>query len=124
VPGYRAPERTIGPAARIPFALVGILRHADEIGALAPSPRLPALSEAWKAEARRVSDLVLPGLPPDAVARAFVAWSQLFGLVSFELFGHLVGSVEDTGVLFEAAVVTMGAVVGLPPARADRGART
>ena len=32
VPGYRAPEATIGPAARVPLAFVGVLAAATEAG--------------------------------------------------------------------------------------------
>src|SRR5262249_11962561 len=34
VPGYRAPEATIGPAARVPLAFVGIIRDALSVGQL------------------------------------------------------------------------------------------
>lgn len=115
VPGYRAPRRTVVPASRVPLTLLGILRHAHESGRLqfpdGPDPALPA---SWKAEADRMVLDFMHGLPSRAVVRAFMAWSQLFGLVSFELFGHLVGSV-DPGGLFEASVAMMGAFVGLPP---------
>jgi hypothetical protein len=57
--------------------------------------------------------LALHGLAPDAIIRALAAWAQLFGAVNFELFGQFVGSVEDTGALFDQTVEQMGAFVGL-----------
>jgi AcrR family transcriptional regulator len=112
VPGYRAPERTVEPASRVILVLTGIVRDAHRAGALTgpPGPPLPA---SWDDDATRVADLVMPGVPSDTVARALMAWTQLFGLISFELFGHLVGSVEDTDLLFEVVLAQMAAFVGL-----------
>jgi hypothetical protein len=44
--------------------------------------------------------------------RALVAWTQLFGSVSFELFGHHVGR-RNAGPLFDEAVMDVGAFVGI-----------
>jgi hypothetical protein len=41
-----------------------------------------------------------------------VAWTQLFGLVSFELFGPLVGMCKTPGALFNQLVMEMSAFVG------------
>jgi hypothetical protein len=61
-------------------------------------------------------------VPDDAIIRALVAWAQLFGSVSFELFGHLVGVVEDAGALFDQGVTDMGAFVGISmPKRTGHG---
>jgi AcrR family transcriptional regulator len=40
VPGYRAPQSTVAPAARVPVALVGVLAEAAASGALTPSSPL------------------------------------------------------------------------------------
>jgi AcrR family transcriptional regulator len=112
VPGYIAPERTIGPASRITRVLVGILRDAGAAGLLVTTGRHPS-GAAWEHEGTRLANEAMPGMPPDAVARALVAWTQLFGLVSFELFGHLVG-VADPDLLFDEAVAQVGAFLGLP----------
>jgi AcrR family transcriptional regulator len=116
VPGYEAPLRTVAPAARIPLTLLSILREAAESGRLAlPEPSGAVLPVGWREEAERMAADLMRGVPPDVVIRVFMAWSQLFGLVSLELFGHLVGSVDDTELLFDAAIATVGAFVGLPP---------
>lgn len=116
VPGYQAPQRTVAPAAEVPTTLLRILRHAQDCGRLTlPDSPDPALPAAWEADAERMTTTFMEGIAPRVVVRAFITWSQLFGLVSFELFGHLVGSAEDPAVLFEASVAVMGAFVGLPP---------
>ena len=48
------------------------------------------------------------------LARALIAWSQLFGMISFELFGQFVGSVDPTDEFFGYAVERMADLVGLP----------
>lgn len=47
------------------------------------------------------------------MVRAVIAWTQLFGMISFELFGQFVGSFEPAGALFDYAVAQLAAFVGL-----------
>jgi AcrR family transcriptional regulator len=117
VPGYRAPEATIGPAARVPLAFVGLLRDAlarGELrgpgGAAGALPVTGALAE--QADALSAA-LAQPALPPDVLVRAVIAWTTLFGMVSFELFGQFVGSFEPADALFAHAAEQLAAFVGL-----------
>jgi AcrR family transcriptional regulator len=131
VPGYRAPEATIGPASRVPLAFVGVVRGAMSTGELtAPGEALPvagalagqaaALSAALsrpaappEPPAAREGDGAAAGVPPGALVRAVIAWTQLFGMISFELFGQFVGSFEPADALFAHAAVQSAAFVGL-----------
>jgi hypothetical protein len=47
-----------------------------------------------------------------------VAWTQLFGMISFELYGQLVGSMDPADEFFADTVEQMADFVGLrtPPA--------
>jgi AcrR family transcriptional regulator len=125
VPGYRAPEATIGPASRTPLAFLHILRDAAASGqvrnpAAAPplagplgGPLAGPLAGQAAALAALVAEPGVPDLPADALVRAVIAWTQLFGMLSFELFGQLVGSFEPADAFFDHAVATMAAFVGL-----------
>jgi AcrR family transcriptional regulator len=133
VPGYRAPEATIGPAARVPLAFAGLLGEALARGELggpggpgrAAAASLPvtgalaeqagALSAALTASASGGggAGAVPAALPPDALVRAVIAWTQLFGMISFELFGQFVGSFEPADALFGHAAEQLAAFVGL-----------
>jgi hypothetical protein len=42
-----------------------------------------------------------------------MAWTYLFGAISFELFGHRHNVVADTGAFFADEVDRMGLFVGL-----------
>jgi hypothetical protein len=53
-------------------------------------------------------------LPPaETTLRLLMAWTALFGTVSFELFGHLVGSVDDGASWFDAVAVRLGSDRGI-----------
>jgi AcrR family transcriptional regulator len=117
VPGYRAPEATVGPAARVPLALVSVLAAAvasGEIGrqAVGGEEPLPVDGELAAQAASLALILSAPEVPPDALVRAVIAWTQLFGMISFELFGQFVGSFDPTDALFANAVVQLAAFVG------------
>ncbi|MFC9394766.1 TetR/AcrR family transcriptional regulator [Streptomyces sp. NPDC057027] len=111
VPGYTAPQDTIAPAARVGLVLIGIVRgaHAGEGVALPPLP------DALSPEAERISADLVPDLPPALAVALVAAWAQLFGLVSFELFGQFQRVVEDRDTFFAAAARRLGQDVGLLP---------
>jgi AcrR family transcriptional regulator len=115
VPGYRAPEATVGPASRMPLAFIGIL---GEAGARAPRGALPVQGTLAEQAAVIAAALARAGnhghtVPPDVMVRGMMAWTQLFGMVSFELFGQFVGSFDPSDALFAHAVAEMTAFVGL-----------
>ena len=127
MPGYRAPQATVGPAARVPLAFVGVVRGAVSAGEYAAGDALPAggplagqaaaLSEALASPAgARAGNGTVAVVPPDALVRAVMAWTQLFGMISFELFGQLVGSFDPADALFAHTAAELAAFVGLRPA--------
>lgn len=109
VPGYTAPQATIGPASRVPFVLMAVVEDAQRQEGLA----LPPLSEELRPEAERLAADLAPGLPPAVVAPFVTAWAQLFGLVSFEIFGQFNNVVEAREVFFRQAVTELARTVGL-----------
>ena len=85
VAGYRAPEATIGPASRVPLVFAAIVEDA----------------------------VASASVPADMLVRATIAWTQLFGMISFELFGQFVGSFEPADAFFDHAVAQLAAFIGL-----------
>ncbi|WP_424185232.1 TetR/AcrR family transcriptional regulator [Actinokineospora sp. G85] len=108
IPGYRAPVDTVAPAARVPLTLVRVAEAAD----LADED----LPEALRAQLTQVLAGIGSTLPPGAMARLMTAWTQLFGMLSFELFGQLVGSADPADHFFAHAVDEMARFLGLHPA--------
>ncbi|MEU8518939.1 TetR/AcrR family transcriptional regulator [Streptomyces sp. NBC_01216] len=109
VPGYTAPGDTVGPASRVGLALVAVVRDAVAAEAVTPPP----LPEGLRAEAERLSVGVAPDLPPAHALALVAAWSQLFGLVSFELFGQFHRLIEERETFFAEATRRLGRDVGL-----------
>jgi AcrR family transcriptional regulator len=114
VPGYHAPSDTISPAARVPLVLLGVLGESWAAGTLTSVFEAPYPSPPLAAQAQRLSTSLGLDLPAPVLTRALIAWTQLFGMISFELFGQLVGSVDPAEEFFEHAVEQMGRYVGLP----------
>ena len=111
VPGYQAPRDTVAPATRAVRVLGDLLGGAGpemrSVAGPAPPPELARQSAL-------VADVIAPGVPPAVIARALTAWTQLFGMISFELFGQFVGSLEPADSFFGYAVERMADFVGIP----------
>jgi AcrR family transcriptional regulator len=135
VPGYQAPQETVAHAARVAVVFGGLLSdawppdadpretgsqggrtvteaaEAAEVAEMAEQP-LPGLLAG---QIKALSAAIAPGVaPPAAVARALIAWTQLFGMISFELFGQLVGSADPSDDFFGYAAGQLADLVGLP----------
>ncbi|MEU9015120.1 TetR/AcrR family transcriptional regulator [Streptomyces sp. NPDC048479] len=109
VPGYTAPQDTVGPASRVGLALISVARDAHRSGGIA----LPPLAGELRPEAHRLTADIAPDLPPAVVVALVAAWSQLFGLISFELFGQFNRVVEERDVFFGQAAARLAHEVGL-----------
>jgi AcrR family transcriptional regulator len=79
-----------------------------------PCPSAPPLPSPLAEQAAGVADAIAPGVPGPVVARALIAWTQLFGMISFELFGQFVGSLEPADPFVAYAAEQMADFIGLP----------
>jgi hypothetical protein len=162
VPGYRAPQATVAPAARVARVAGGLVADAwrqapkaggdvrgpdgdvpgaardvpgpggDVPGAArdvpgpggdvpatgrrdgGPAAPLTPLPPELAEQAAIVADAIAPGVPEPVIARLLIAWTQLFGMISFELFGQFVGSTDPADAFFGYAVEQMADLIGLP----------
>jgi len=113
VPGYAAPQDTVAPASRVALALIAVTREAHAAGVLGqPAGRPPA--GPVRADAERLGAEVAPDLPVEVVSALVAAWAQVFGIVSFEVFGQFQGVVEARGPFFDHAAAALALQVGLP----------
>jgi AcrR family transcriptional regulator len=127
VPGYRAPQATILSALRVAQTLGNILADADaDAGALAdavaaaaagrpprPSPEPQPLPPLLAEQTGIVADAIAPGVDGSTVVRGLIAWTQLFGMISFELFGQFANSLDPADEFFGYAVDRMADYIGL-----------
>jgi AcrR family transcriptional regulator len=114
VPGYQAPQQTIGPAARGAAVFGKIISEAFRAGALQPAGICPPSPESFTADAVVLRDSVLPGVPDDVIAVALATWTALFGMISFELFGQFENVITDRAAFFGHAMACQGRLAGLP----------
>lgn len=138
VPGYAAPRETVVPATRTTLALVRVV--ADAVGSgTSGAPGAPAAAGssvtstpgaagrpgsptappaapgvAGPAVADGVATLRSFGitLPDEVLVRTLMAWTTVFGTISFELFGHFVGSVSDPAAYFDQVIVRLADDLG------------
>jgi AcrR family transcriptional regulator len=112
VPGYSAPADTVPAASRVGIVLGRILGEAARSGALPErsGERDPGLVSE---DAVTVLGGDHPAIDETVRVRALLAWSSIYGAISFELFGHFVGSVEDADRFFDRAMGELAALIGL-----------
>jgi AcrR family transcriptional regulator len=112
VAGYKAPQTTVQPASRVPLLMLGLLRRAHAEGWLSPVDNAPEVSGVLADQVDILAELA-PGVPRKALLRVAIAWTQLFGMISFELFGQLVGTLDPADDFFTAASTQMAEFIGL-----------
>lgn len=113
VPGYAAPEQTVQPASRPLLVLAAIVRDGVQRGTLgaAKGERLPRAVRTDLVAISAVPDYA--GIPPAVLARTMTAWTQLFGTLSFELFGRLRNGITDYPAYFDYQLAAMADYLGL-----------
>jgi AcrR family transcriptional regulator len=115
VPGYDAPPTTVGPGTRATRALLSIVGDAQTAGELAPPPDDVDVPADLAADLEHLGELVALPVPPATMVAIIAAWTQLFGLVSFELTSQTRGLVEQHEELFLATARLGARQIGLSP---------
>jgi AcrR family transcriptional regulator len=119
VPGYAAPQTTVEPAVRVILVILRIVTEAYDAGRIVVTGAEgggATLSEDAVAGAIafvRARGLVEGDVPVELVVRTLMAWTTVFGTVSFELFGHLVGSVSDLDAYYDLVIERLARDIGL-----------
>lgn len=121
VPGYEAPgERTTPAGTRVSFALLSIVRDAHRDGTLRSADGAtdgaddgPAVSLALSRDLERLRSTLDIDVSDQVLVRVLAGWTQLFGLVSFELFSQTRGAVEHHDDLLRACAELTGSQIGL-----------
>lgn len=134
VPGYAAPQDTIGPSTRPVLVMGRILADACGHGLAGADPLdAPPLPPALRAEVKAIIDVVarpLPlgesdaapqagtAVPEQVMARGLIAWTEIFGAINFEVFGRLNATIDEREAWYDHQARTMAALIGF----SDQGA--
>jgi AcrR family transcriptional regulator len=119
VPGYAAPDDTVIPGTRVTRALVQIVHDAiaDERLASEGDGSTIELSKQTRRAFDALRAEVVLDATDDEMFAVLTAWTQMFGLLSFELFGQTRGLIDDHEAFFREAATVMGLRIGLGNSR-------
>jgi AcrR family transcriptional regulator len=115
VPGYIAPQDTVTAAARTPVVLARIQADGWASGAVtAAGIRLSApLPDPVLADMARAGAQIAAGVPEELFYLGLTCWVQLFGLVSFELFGQFNNVIDARAEFFDQQMELMADLMGM-----------
>ncbi|WP_232667993.1 TetR/AcrR family transcriptional regulator [Pseudonocardia sp. TRM90224] len=114
VPGYAAPQATIGPAGRVGLLLTTLISDGVAAGTVDPLGSPTGSDAALTPDIAERVGLASTSAESSLAARGVTAWISLFGLISFEIFGHTNNIVEDHERFFTDATDRLADLVGLP----------
>ena len=91
--------RLVVPSGKTPIEAPcsSFLRARSKPGSLSVSNGLKTLRKRGLAGLRAIA---AEGVPDVVLSRGLAVWAQLFGSISFELFGHLHNVVHDFDAMF------------------------
>jgi hypothetical protein len=102
----------VGPASRPLLVLAVLLRDGVQRGVVHAADRLPKPVRADLVAIAANAEFA--DIPPAVLARGMIAWAQLFGAISFELFGRLTNAITDYAAYFDHQLRAMAGYLGLP----------
>ncbi|GII60339.1 TetR family transcriptional regulator [Sphaerisporangium krabiense] len=113
VPGYVAPRDTAAAAARDGIVMAAILGEAHRAGRLAPHPQgLPPTPPSFAEDAAGLRESLFFALPDEVIMQAVMAWTSIYGVVSFELFGMYNNVITDTAAAFDHHALCQARLLG------------
>jgi AcrR family transcriptional regulator len=92
VPGYQAPQDTIGPAIRVILQIVTVVHEAWAAGQIVAGP---PINGRYAEELAALAAQFAEEIPPQVVGATLATFIQLCGAISAELFGQLANSIDD-----------------------------
>jgi AcrR family transcriptional regulator len=111
VPGYAAPDDTIDPAVRVAQVF---LRLAADVDPARLALRVDGpLDVVLLGQFSTLTDAMGLDIDADVLVVGVMLWAQLFGTISFELFGTFNNTFEPADALFDHQVRLGAAALGL-----------
>ncbi len=100
ISGYAAPQDTIDPALRVILVLIGLLVDAVEVDAIVAGDPFET-TRSVRSDLAAIRNEIAPGVPDTVLSGGLLAWMELFGSISFELFGHFENVISDRDAFFD-----------------------
>lgn len=107
VPGYAAPADTIDPATRVTRRFVALISGAK------PTRSTRQLAAPLTEQLDHVAQLAGHDVDLNLLAIGVGLWAQIYGMVSFELFGTFTNIFDDADAIFDHQVQLGIAALGL-----------
>lgn len=116
--GYHAPaEQTTGPGTRVIVALVELYQRSFTAGTLTVENGVP-VPKSLAGDFAAIRDQYGLNIPDPVMARGLLAWSSLFGAISFEVFQQYgPNTFTDLDALFEHHLEVLLAMLGFGRSR-------
>jgi len=110
VPGYAAPEATIGPGTRVSVTLITILADGFAQGI---TPDVTPVPTTVRRAMARLREFVPPVVDDSHLIAGFMARTQLLGHISLELDGQYTNTIDDLDAFFDYVMVRTAVTLGL-----------
>ncbi|MDG2111417.1 MAG: TetR/AcrR family transcriptional regulator [Actinomycetota bacterium] len=111
VHGYAAPDDTIDPATRVTLLLTRILADVDLLG---PATTVTApIDDSLHGQLVTLLEVAGVEIGHQRLLAGIAAWTNLFGMISFELFGHFKNVFDDADALFAHQTDRAASTLGL-----------
>ena len=100
IAGYAAPTDTIDPALGVVMVHIRLLIDAVEAGIAIATPAFET-TRAVRADLAALRSTIAPDVPDGVLSHGLLVWMQLFGSISYELFGHFENVISDRDAFFD-----------------------
>ena len=110
VPGYAAPQDTVGPGTRVSLTMIRILADAAAAGL---RPRTEPVPPAVEAAIGPLREFVGSTVADSWLVRGVMARTQLFGHVGLELDGQFEATISDARSFFDHVLHLVARDLGL-----------
>jgi AcrR family transcriptional regulator len=110
VPGYAAPEATIGPGTRVSATLVAILVDGLAQGI---EPEAVTVPRRVARGMRPLREFTASAVPDSHLVSGVMARTQLFGHIGLELDGQFANTIDDLDAFFDHIMRRTAATLGL-----------
>ena len=116
VPGYAAPEDTIGPGTRVSLTLTRVLGDALQAGVRPEPTEVP---RRVRRALKPLRDFLPWAIPDSLLVGGLMARTQLFGHISLELDGQFAATIDDVDAMFDHVMRVTGESLSLVRAAGD-----